>query len=377
MRDRPAIQLSPEQKHVVWHLRTNGAAARTELAAQLGVRHGALTRITRELLALRVVEEAAPQSTPFGRPTVPLILSADAGYAAGVTVHPGWLELVLVDFTGAVIARANEPFDNPDPRAFIAHVDGRLRALINEHNLIRSRFLGLGIASPGATMVEDRSRRWTHDWLSGWRTIDNDHYFADYLGLPTLVEETATAAALAEYYDTGLIRSCATAIVLFLGHGVGGGAICGRDLFRGEFGNAGDIGRIFPSNAPRPSGIDLLSCLRAAGAQIDTLFDIGSCLESHGVVIAEWVKRAADQLNLAILCGTAWLDPGAVVLSGCLPQPILDALGTRLQGLGWRADRPDWLPLPTLHVSRLGSWSAAIGAALMPIHRIFALNAES
>lgn len=105
MSDRLAIQLSPEQKRVVWHLRTNGATARTELAEHLSIRHGALTRITRELLALGVVEEAPPQNTTFGRPSVPLVISADAGYAAGATVHPGWLELVLVDFTGAVIVR--------------------------------------------------------------------------------------------------------------------------------------------------------------------------------------------------------------------------------------------------------------------------------
>lgn len=256
---------------------------------------------------------------------------------------------------------------------FIEHVDRRMRSLVTEHNLMRSRFLGLGIGVPGATMAGNRNRRWAHDWLSGWRTIDHEHYFADYIGLPTLAEETATAAALAEYYDTGIIRTCATAIVLFLGHGVGGGTICGRDLFRGEFGNAGDIGRMFASNVPRPSGLDLLTRLQAAGADIHTLFDIGSCLDTHRAVIAEWVERAAGQLDLAILSGTAWLDPGAIVLSGCLPQPVLDALGDRLQNSSWRSDRPDWLPLPTLHVSRLGSWSAAIGAALMPIHRIFAL----
>ncbi|WP_404713809.1 ROK family protein [Sphingomonas sp. MMS24-J13] len=367
---RPGILLSPEQKRIVWHLRTFGPTARSELAQQLGIHNGALTRLSRELLALGVIEEAEQvHSGPRGRPTVPLAVSPGAGYAAGATVHPGWLELVLVDFSGAVLVRESEPFDSPDPRDFVEHLDRRLRALAAENNMMRSRFLGLGVGTPGQVMAEDSARRWTVDWLAGWRVIDNHHYFEDALGIPAWVEETATAAGLAEYYDTGLIRTCAAAMIIFVSHGVGGGVISSRDILRGEFGNAGDIGRLFPNTAPRPSGLDLLGCLQRAGADVHSVRDIGCHQDHYAAVIDAWIERATEQLGLAIHSGTAWLDPGAVVLSGALPQSILDSLGERLRGANW-TKRPDWLPVPTFHVSRLGSWAGAIGAALIPIHKI-------
>jgi hypothetical protein len=50
-----------------------------------------------------------------GRPMVPLAISGKAGYAAGAMVHPGWLEIVLVDFAGRVLARHREDFDNDNP----------------------------------------------------------------------------------------------------------------------------------------------------------------------------------------------------------------------------------------------------------------------
>lgn len=376
MKRRPEIELSAEHRRIVWHLRTTGPTARIELANRLGFHNGALTRLIRELLMLGVVEEREQtQSVARGRPTVPLALSGRAGYAAGAIVHPGWLEIALVDFTGETIVTDVVAFSSPEPRDFAEQVDRRLRELALEHNLMRSRFLGLGIAVPGPIVAGTPSRRRTVNWLKAWRDIDYDHYFADYFGFPVYIENDATLAALAEFYDSGLIMSCTSAIVFFVGHGVGGGVIHQREILRGEFGNSGDIGRMFPAEEPRPSGIDLLACLQAAGADIPSLFNVESCLASHRSVIDAWVVRAGDQLAVAAHSGVAWLDPGAVILSGPLPQPILDALGERLRHSPWMSEL-SWLPLPTLYASRLGASAAAVGAALLPIHEILSASTE-
>ena len=372
----PEIVLSPEHKRIVWHLRTSGPRPRIELANRLGIHNGALTRLIRELLMLGVVEEREQMpSAARGRPTVPLALSGRAGYAAGAIVHPGWLEIALVDFTGTPIVTDVAAFDSPDPRDFCTQVDRRLRELALEHNLMRSRFLGLGIAVPGPIVAGSASRRHTVKWLEAWRDIDYDHDFADYFGFPVYIENDATLAALAEFYDSGLILTCTSAIVFFVGHGVGGGVIHRREILRGEFGNSGDIGRMFPPDAPRPSGIDLLACLQAVGADIASLFHVDAFLDSHHQVIDAWVARAGDQLAEAAHSGVSWLDPGAIILSGPLPQSVLQALGERVRGAPWLSEL-SWLPLPTLHVSRLGASAAAVGAALLPIHEILSAAPE-
>jgi hypothetical protein len=209
MRPSPAIHLSEDQKRIVWRLRTGGPAARTELARELEIHNGALTRLSRELVTLGVLEEQdQTERSARGRPTVPLTVSDRAGYAVGATVHPGWLELALVNFAGEVIARDVEPFESDDPVAFVEAVERRLRGLTMTHNLMRSRFLGLGVGVPGPLVAESPERWWTVQWLAGWREVDLGDFLAERLGLPIWLENNASAAALAEYYTGGLIRAC-------------------------------------------------------------------------------------------------------------------------------------------------------------------------
>jgi predicted NBD/HSP70 family sugar kinase len=374
-RHRPSIRLDTDHKRIVGLLRTMGSAPRIAIAHQLDMHNGALTRLTRELLMLGVVEERAPTADgQRGRPLVPLALAGGAGYAAGATVHPGWLEIALVDFAGHVLARDTTAFDSPDPEDFVRVLDQRLHALTHRPALLHSRFLGLGVAVPGPVVASSPAQRHVVNWLHGWRAIDNHHFFNDRFSFPVWVENDATLAALAEYHDSGLIRDCASALLLFIGHGVGGGVIHRRSVLRGEFNNAGDIGRLFPLDAPRPSGLDLLATLRAAGADIRTLFELERHLDEHIDIVDAWAARAGQQLGVAAKAGTAWLDPGAVILSGPLPLRVLDAVGAQL------AQRSHWsstldLPQPRLHVSRLAGSAVSIGAALLPIHRLSADDA--
>ena len=369
MRSDLSSLLRDHQKRVLWHLRIAGPRSRAELAGNLGIHAGPLTRLTRELITLGLIEEREQVAADRGRPSVPLALAGRGGYAAGATVHPGWFEIVLVDFAGTVIAREAAPFASADPRRFAEVVDNRLRAIAGERSLMQTRFLGLGLAVPGPTAKASPKRRRTVEWLRGWQEVDLPDFFTDYLGVPVVVENEATCAGLAEFYDSGLIRHCETAIILFLGHGVGGGIISHRNLFRGENGNAGEIGGLFPLDRPRPSAIDLLKTLQEAGAAIETLNEIDQFLDSHAATVAAWVDRSGEQLSLAISAGIRWIDPGAIILSGGLPQPILQALGKKIAGGNDLLDYPLQHPIH-FHVSRLGSWAAAIGAALIPIHGI-------
>lgn len=369
MRSDLSRLLSDSQKRVLWHLRTNGPTPRAEIAVRLGLHAGPLTRLTRELITLGLIEEREQQAAERGRPSIPLALSGDGVYAAGATLHPGWFEIVLVNFTGSLIARESHPFASADPRSFAQAVDARLRSMASERRLMQTRFLGLGVAVPGPVSKGSPKRRRTVEWLREWQEIDLPDFFADYLGVPVFVENEATCAGLAEFYDSGLLTSCDTAIVFFLGHGVGGAVISRRNIVRGEHGNAGEIGGLFPLDRPRPSGIDLLKTLQAAGAEIATLNEIDRHLESHADIVAAWVERSGEQLWVAINSGVGWMDPGAVILSGGLPQAVLAGLGNRVTGGADHIDYPLQQPV-RFHVSRLGSWAAAIGGALIPIHEI-------
>ncbi|WP_214654985.1 ROK family protein [Sphingomonas albertensis] len=331
-----------------------------------------MTRLARELVILGCLEELDDHIAGRGRPSVPLTLSGRAGYSAGAMAHPGWIELVLLDFSGKVLARHAEPFTSPRPKDFAELVSLRLRELSSSTEIMRLKFLGLGIAIPGN--AADASSYWTVEWLEGWRNIRYPDFFEDYLNFPVWVENESTLAGLADFYDHGLMLSCSSAISIFIGHGVGGSIIYRHNVISGEYGNAGDIGRLFPAmNEPRPSGIDLVRDLNAAGANLQSLFDVSKYVDSHADIIANWTARASKQLLTLVESGAAWIDPGAIVVTGSIPVMILDAIAQEMRQSQWIFGAAP-KRTPAIYASRLGSWAMPIGAAMLPIHNVMAIR---
>lgn len=370
MRRYRGISISSLQKQIIWHLRVMGPTARSELAAALEQSNAAITRFSRELISLGLVEERdAIAREGKGRPMVPLQISGSGAYAAGATCHPGWVEVMLMDFAGNVLACDASPFESDDPAAFAEAVQAHLSACSAAVGLTERRFLGLGIAVPGY-LVGPNERRAVVPWLARWSNVPLREYFAELFGMPVWIENDGSAAALGEYYQENLVRTVRSALIFFLGHGVGGGVIVDRDLFRGEYGNAGEIGRLFPAGPERPSGIDLLLTLQREGVEVHDLRELGPLIASHQPVFDQWMDRAAGQLATALRSGTAWLDPGAVVLSGALPTSLLVGLSERLESV-FLSD-PFSGPLPRIMPSMLGSSAVCAGAALCPIHALAA-----
>lgn len=364
----PQLKLTEPQKRIVWLIRQTGEISRIELARALHLAPAAMTRLTRELTSLGVIcDREAAQTGDRGRPTVPVTLSGQAGYAIGATVHPGWIDLIASDFAGRQSAFLRAPFNSPQLEDFSDTVERWMGSLSASDASFRARFLGLGVAAPGPRTKEDPVRRQVVEWLSGWRGRDLAQDLSDRLFMPVWVENDANCAALAELYCGGVLAHGGSAIVLFLGHGVGGGVIMKRDVFLGEFSNAGEIGRLFPGSYPRPSGIDLLKELRVAGADISDLFDMEQVIAGHPDLIEAWCVRVAGQLELAVHAGVAWFDPGAVIISGALPSVLVNRL-TQLIAQGEWVRPHLHLPQPAILASALGSKSVVIGASLLPIH---------
>lgn len=371
-RRKTDIALSSDQKRIIWHIKTAGPAARSKLAVDLDMHNASITRLVRELMMLGCLDELDDHVAGRGRPSVPLTLSGRAGYSAGAMAHPGWLELVLVDFAGKILAKHSEPFNSPDPRAFIELVGSRLRELSSTNEIMRLRFLGLGIAIAGN--ATDAASYWTVKWLEGWRSIQLPEFFEDCLGSPVWVENESTLAGLADFYDNNLMLSCSSAISVFVGHGVGGSIIYRHNIISGEYGNTGDIGRLFPSlDDPRPSGIDLVRDINAAGGRLNSLLDVAACLDTHSDVIEAWVSRASGQLLTLVESGAAWVDPGAIIITGSIPVPILSAVAARMREAKWIFGAAP-KPTPSIVVTKLGSWAMPIGAAMLPTRDVMTIH---
>lgn len=360
----PAFDM--DQRRIVRLLRKAGPLSRSALSAQLELSPTALTKLSRELLALGVVEEVHGGVEPGrGRPAVPLRLAPGGGYAVGATAHKGVLEIALVDYAGTTVAAHRENSGPLDPGDFARRVRQLTHALVDRHALLGRRMLGIGVAVPGPSLSLAGDRWSVVEEMPGWRGADLQHVFNEAFGWPLWIENDANAAAIAEYYCGGLVREFGTVVVLLFGYGIGAGVIVDGRLVRGEFGVAGEIGCLFPGDRPRPSPLDLLSCLRANGCAISSVSQIDPADPTQAPAIEAWTDRAARQLEIVCNTAFAWLDPGAIVLAGPLPAAILGGVAERL-------DRADLVTTvnrrrPPLRVSELSGSPITLGAALLPI----------
>jgi len=368
----PSLALLDEEKRLLWQLRTHGAQPRSTLAAALQISNSATTRLTKSLIGQGLIEEMTSEALPGrGRPTVPLRISSAGGYAFGLALYAGILEIAVVDYAGGVIALNSETIELTDPAGFARHVDRRIHDLTLEHRLLGRRLYGVGFSAPGPALSRDGNRWSIVRNLPGWKNAPLREIFEESLQLPIWIENDATAAALAEYYLGGLIGRCTTAIVILLGHGVGAGIIHEGRLMRGEAGGAGEIGMFYPGDRPRPTTLDLIATLRAAGCDVASLANFAKAIAGYEAVIDRWLDRAADQLVATINSAIAWLEPGAIRLMSPLPATIMQGLAERLnrRNIIWgdHSIESDAGPR-TVTISPLGGAGAALGAALLPIH---------
>lgn len=364
--------LDKDQRRILHMLRKAGPLSRSELSAKLEISGTALTRLSRDLLSLSLVEEVpGSEAQGRGRPAIPLRLAGHGGYAVGATAHKGFLDIALVDFTGATIATHHEAVEPIDPRGFAQRVRRITHALVDQHGLLGRRMLGLGVAVPGPSLSPTGDRWSVVDVLPNWRGAPLREIFSAEMGWPLWIENDANAAAIAEYYLGHLLRDFSTIVVLLLGFGIGAGVIVDGRLVRGQYGVAGEIGCLFPGHLPRPSPLDLLSMLRGNGCPLSSVADINFDAVDQAPTIEAWLDRAAGQLEAVCNTAFAWLDPGAIVLAGTLPPAILKGLADRLH----RADLVTTIHQnrPPIRISNLHGSPITFGAALLPIH---ALSAE-
>jgi predicted NBD/HSP70 family sugar kinase len=366
------LNLFDEERRLLGRLWTHGPQARSELAQAMRISNAAITKLSRSLLTLGLIEEAGSEAAPGrGRPTVPLRLSPTGGYSVGVTVHTGIVEIALVDYAGGIISLTSERIAVIDPHQFAQLVDRRIHELVVEHRLLGSRLLGLGLSVPGPSLDRDGNRWSVVHTLPGWRNVPLREIMDSTIGLPVWIENDATAAALAEYYVGGLIKQCSTAVLMLLGHGIGAGIISEGRLMRGERGAAGEVGMLYPNGRPRPTTLDLIATLQADGCGVTSLADFEEKTRGFEATIDRWLDRAAEQLVLAVNSAIAWFDPGAIRLSSPLPRPIIQQLADRLNKgpIVWGDHRVDRdVGQLAIEASNLGGASSALGAALLPIH---------
>lgn len=307
-----------------------------------------------------------------------LVIGVDVG---GTKVMAG-----EVDPHGAVgrIAHRSTPGRRVDAR----RIEDALTEAVHEVADGR-RVAGVGIAAAG--FVDAAGERVMFAPHLPWAGEPVRSLLAERWGVPVALDNDANCAALAEA-GLGAAAGAASALMITLGTGIGGGLVIGGELVRGRNGMAGEFGHMQVVPGGRPcecgragcweqysSGNALVREARAAIGSKPSLLDelcggdgdqltgpmVTEAAEEGDLVAREVFATVGDWLGMGVANLVAALDPEVVVVGGGVSaagdrilEPARRALARSLVGAAERE-------IPPIVAARFGPTAGLIGAALL------------
>jgi glucokinase len=285
---------------------------------------------------------------------------------------------------GQLLSRIHAPTDaRRGPAAVLASIEGAIASLAGELGELQA----IGVACAGQIHSETGSVVYAPNL--DWRDVPLAATLRRSFPVAVVVENDVRAAAWGEY-RFGAGRGAASMLAVFVGTGVGSGAVLDGRLWRGASNAAGEIGhtQVVPDGLPCPCG--RRGCLEqyASGSGFQRRFveALGRGVRSRltestggepGRLTAPMVAEAAERGDE--LAGTLWADaarylamalanyvtllnPDALILGGGViaSAPRLgETVATVVPGL------TTILARGTLRIdsAQLGDWSGTIGVA--------------
>jgi glucokinase len=197
----------------------------------------------------------------------------------------------------------------------------------------------------------------------GWKGLAFRAVLEERLQVPTVVEDDANAAALAEW-TLGRGRGFRHGLVVMVGTGVGAGLILDGRLHRGHHGWAGELGHMAVHPDGPACGCGRRGCVQAlaSGRALDGV------ARAHGAGTGADLERFAgegrDWARQALADAAAWLGRGVANVVNLLDlEAVIVGGGVSALGASW------WDPFETMLRSQLlngGARSLAVMRAELP-----------
>lgn len=254
-----------------------------------GVTRATIGNIANALIESGLVEEHEPrEATGVGKPARPLWFAPGAGLSAAAAITSGRFETAVIDARGEILDAADGEFD-PN-----ADTDNELRSrLVRAFQKVlpddASKLLGIGVAIPGVVDTEHGSIIGSGQVraLRGTRLTESLRRRFDQR---VLIDNDARAQALGEKWF-GQGRGEPSFASIQTGHGLGVGLVLDGIVYRGQRGEAGELGHTAVTLNGERCRCGLVGCWET-------------------VASLRWLQREAKRLNIR---GAATLDSEQLV----------------------------------------------------------------
>ncbi|MFI4883348.1 MAG: ROK family protein [Phycisphaerales bacterium JB064] len=292
-------------------------------------------------------------------------------YLIGVDLGATGLRAGVVDSEGHVIAR-HKTATPKDPEHAARAIADAVRAACDEAGIDHTRPVGMGVPGPviGNTITAAVNL--------GWRNVPLGDMVRAELGVQCVLINDVNAAALAEQ-RMGAAAGEQDMVALWIGTGVGGGAVLGGKVYLGIDGMAVEAGHIIinADGPPNARTVEQCASRRAIVQAVKDRLDQGHASvvrEATPEAIADGYRQGDDLcvsvvnnalriIGSAAASTCAMMGPSVVVVGGALVEAIGPAVA-EVVGKAANADAfPPGRPL-SVRQSVFGDDAGLVGAAI-------------
>ncbi|AYO31192.1 ROK family protein [Biomaibacter acetigenes] len=164
-------------------------------------------------------------------------------YVVGIDVGGTKIAACLMDEEGKMPGRATFPtLASEGPKAVIGRIKQSFFEVLKQGQIEQNQVAALGIGMPGPLDTKKGIVKNTPN-LPGWIDIPLLQILKSEINLPMVLENDANAAALGEnLYGAG--KGIDNFVYITISTGIGGGVVLNGRLFKGQDGNAAEIGHM-------------------------------------------------------------------------------------------------------------------------------------
>lgn len=379
------------ETHLLELIRTNKQISKADLAQLTGLSPTACGIIVTNLLEKGYISEAGIGVSTGGRRPILYELIPKSYFSIGVDIDVDFNRFVLIDITGQVEYRDKIPSkSNYSVLKSIEIIEEKIHQIIQKFDINEDRLLGIGVSVPG--MVDNITHEIVFAPNLEWESVDLPSKMTNIGDFPIYVDNEAICSAICENW-IGCCMNQKDFVCINMKSGIGSSIFAGGNLYRGCCGSAGEIGHIMVDPSGPKCGCGNYGCLESLASSramvekaqrqikqgliaditdVDsiTFDDIISLTKAGNEATRAILVEASGYLGLAVANLINTINPSKIVLGKELdnfPEDILEHLKNiaLAKALKYPASSVE------IVTSSLGNDTSALGAAIIPLKKLF------
>jgi predicted NBD/HSP70 family sugar kinase len=372
-------------------LRDKREMTKQKIAKEIGVSIPTVISNSKELIDEGLLEEAGVGDSSGGRKPVIVKFKPNSRYSFGVEIDILNVKIILLNLDSEVLAEEQFSIeetigkieDDKDIDYLINKLCTIIEDIIKIKRIVNQSILGIGIALPGTVNEENMVLEWAPNL-----SVKNISFkkIEEKLGYSVYLENEANAAAIAEL-KLGVAKDLRNLVYISITEGIGTGIVVQDYLYKGKNKKAGEFGHMTIIKDGRPCKCGKKGCWEQYASQaallksysirigknIAGLKEFFIKLDQGETEAREVWEEYLDYLAVGIQNIILILDPHYIVIGGKLcnyENFMMDSLKQKIFTTN------SFLSSDNIKIftSKLKSYSAIMGAAMLPQQKLFYLN---